>query len=214
MVARDLFIYILGHVTHYPTKLCANYGCVNLDPGQMVTGLHTLAERNGFSYQQVRSAMGYLISTNRVTRQSTKRYTIITVCNWDIYREAQIGEQPTKQPTEQPTGNQQATNRQPSGNHIQEVKKLRKDQNPIAVAIYNFYSENIINVPAKRSDAIRNITKLLNNGCTKEDLAGCVEDYLDKGVGDKPYHPNNFFGQKEYYKGYGKYAMGLLCGMK
>jgi len=112
----------------------------------------------------------------------------------------------TKHETQQ-ANNKQTTSKQ----HIQELKHYKKDQNPDAVAIYNFYADNIINVPAKRSDAIRNITKLLNNGGSKEDLAECVEDYLSKGVGDKPFHPNNFFGQKEYYKGYGKYAKEGLC---
>ena len=108
-VARDVWIFILGNVTHYPTKLCANYGCVDLGPGQMVTGLYSLAERNGFSFQQIRTAIDYLISTNRITRESTKRYSIITVCNWETYREAQLGEQQSKQQSEQQSDNNQTT---------------------------------------------------------------------------------------------------------
>lgn len=127
-VARDLFIYILGNVTHYPTKLCANYSCVDLLPGQMVAGIHTLSDRNGFSVQQTRTAMTYLISTNRITRESTKRFSIITVCNWEVYREAQTGDQQSKQQSNQQSGNNQVTISQQSGNHIQEVKKLRSKE--------------------------------------------------------------------------------------
>ena len=201
-VARDVWIFILGNVTHYPTKLCANYGCVELQPGQMVTGLHSLAVRNGFSTREIRTSLNYLQSTSRITRQTTNKYSIITVLNWDIYRDAQVG---NDNQNDNHTDKQTTSKRQANDN-IQEVKKLKKDQNPAAVALYEFYAENIINEPAKRSDAIRNITKLLDKGHTKEDLAGAVEDYLEKGIGEKPFHPNNFFGQKEYYKGFGKYA--------
>lgn len=134
-IARDLFIYILGHVTHYPTKLCANYGLIDIEPGQMVTGLHSLAAGCRFSFQQIRSAISYLESTNRITRKATRRYSVITVCNWEAYREAQFGEQQTKKQEVEQTDNKQITNRQQTDNNIQEVKKLRskrKDQDPMS----------------------------------------------------------------------------------
>ena len=80
--------------------------------------------------------------------------------------------------------------------------------NPVAVKIYDFYAGNISNIPAKRSDAIRNITKLLKNGITEDSLVGAVDDYANSNPGDKPYHANNFFGQKEYYRGYGIFREG------
>ena len=82
---------------------------------------------------------------------------------------------------------------------------LKKDQNPVAVKLYDFYAKHVSNVPAKRSDAIKSITKLLSKGHTETDLAGAVEEYANSNPGDKPYHANNFFGQKEYYRGFGKY---------
>lgn len=133
-VARDVWVYILGHVTYHPTKLCANYGCVELSPGQMVTGLHSLAAGCHFSVQQIRTAISYLESTNRITRQATKKHSIITVCNWEAYRAAQFGDQQTEQQSEQPTDNKQITNRQQTDNNIQEVKKLIIKETPKPIA--------------------------------------------------------------------------------
>lgn len=212
-IARDVWIFILGNVTHYPTKLCANYGCIDLEPGQMVTGLHTIAERNGFSYQQIRTAIDYLISTNRITRHPTKRYSIITVCNWDIYREAQFGEQPTKQPSEQPTGNQQVTNRQPTDNHIQEVKKLRSKEKPntptaaetAAMKLVEYYEKEIRKDQSSRYRARKNAEALLKNGCTKEVLWECVNLYANDADHKDPQFRKvaaNFFGRDAVYKNY------------
>jgi len=167
---------------------------VTLEPGQLIYGRNSFAKALRCPPGSLPKRITQLLSLGNITIKGNTHYSIITVNNWDAY----IASTETKK---QPR-NRQGTTKE----HIQECKELKKDQNPAAVALYEFYAENIINEPAKRSDAIRNITKLLDKGHTKEDLAGAVEDYLEKGIGDKPFHPNNFFGQKEYYKGFGKYA--------
>ena len=184
-VARDLWIFILGNVTHYPTKLCANYGCVDLEPGQMVTGLHSLSERNGFSFQQVRTAIDYLISTNRITRSSTKRYSIITVCNWYLYRDAQLGEQQLKPQTEQQSGNNQVTIRQQTGNNIQEVKKLRSKErtkpfilpDSIRPEVWKAFEEHRVKLRKPMTDHAR---QLMITSCEK--IGGDPNELLEHAI--------------------------------
>ena len=194
---------ILIRATHkkqtVPMKTGKGDTLVNLEPGDAIFGRFEFSKALRCPPGSIPKRLQKLTSLGNITVKSNTHYSVVSVTNWATY-EATLNNR--KQP-----GNNQGTTKE----HIQALKNLKKDQNLDAIDLYDFYSENIINVPAKRSDAIHNITKLLNNGCTKEDLAGAVEDYLEKGIGEKPFHPNNFFGQKEYYRGFGKFAKEPLC---
>lgn len=74
-----------------------------------------------------------------------------------------------------------------------------------ALKLYEYYTENVINVPAKKRDALKNIGKRLNDGFTYQQLGKAISKYADECDEKKiemRYHANNFFGQKEYFKGY------------
>lgn len=71
--------------------------------------------------------------------------------------------------------------------------------------VYQAYAENIVTIPSKKADALRNIAARLREGYTPEQLTGAVERYFEERQGNPdalPYHPNNFFGQKAYFLGY------------
>lgn len=121
--ARIVWIYILGTVAYKPVKLSARYQCVTLEPAQMLTSRAVIAAKCRLSERETRTAIKYLISTNRVTIKATKRFTIITVVNWPLYRDAQIG---SDQQNDQQNAHQ-VTNRRPTGDHIQELKTDNKD---------------------------------------------------------------------------------------
>ena len=200
--ANHLFQYLIDSASYKERDASFRYQCVHLMPGDALIGSKSAAAKTGLTRQTIRTCLEYLKSTNRVTIRSTKRFSIVSIIKWDTYQ----GDDTAVNQDDNHQTNQQVTISQPSSNHIQEVKKLRKDQNPVAVKLYEFYAENIHNDPSKRSDAIRNITKLLSKGNTETDLAETMEDYIERGIGNTPFHANNFFGQKEYYKGFGKYA--------
>ena len=54
--------------------------------GQLLTSEAKLSVDTGMSRQQIRTALNKLISTNEITKLSTKNYTIITVNKWEIYQ--------------------------------------------------------------------------------------------------------------------------------
>ena len=85
--ACRLFIFILGNVSHVKSKMSARYQCVALEPGQMLSGRKKLAQRCGFTERETRTALTYLISTNRISIKTTNRFSIRTVTNWPAYRE-------------------------------------------------------------------------------------------------------------------------------
>lgn len=113
--------------------LKANYKELNFEGriihrGQLVTSTQSLAKYTGLSTQSVRTCLMHLISTGEITSESTNRYRIITVVNYDKYQE----------PTGKSTGNQQTTNRQSTDNQQQvntrNTRNTRKKYNMVADA--------------------------------------------------------------------------------
>jgi hypothetical protein len=80
-------------------------------------------------------------------------------------------------------------------------KSIEEDFTPIE--IYDYYSKTI--KAGAKEDAIKNITTLLKQGITKEDLIGRIDAYKLQLIKDKTepqfyIQANNFFGKKARYK--------------
>ena len=74
--------------------------------GQRVTSLQHLADETGLSVQQVRTALDKLKSSKEITQLATKKYTLVTIENYDLY---QLEED---EATQLATINQQTNNKQ------------------------------------------------------------------------------------------------------
>ena len=74
--------------------------------GQRVTSLQHLADETGLSIQQVRTALDKLKSSKEITQSATKKYTLVTIENYDLY---QLEED---EATQLATINQQTNNKQ------------------------------------------------------------------------------------------------------
>lgn len=97
--------------------LTANYKEIRwqgkiVNRGQLVTSRAKLAANLGKSEQNIRTALAKLESTGEILIQSTNKYTLITICNYDKWQGYEGYDQPT---TNQQT-NQQLTNEQPTTN--------------------------------------------------------------------------------------------------
>jgi len=100
-----LFIYFLLKA-NFENK---NWKGIEVKRGQFITGRKQLSKDLQMSEQMIRTCIGRLKSTNEITIQSTNKYSIITVLNYDSYQLLNSDHQPAKQPATQPTSNQQAT---------------------------------------------------------------------------------------------------------
>ena len=76
-----------------------------IDRGQLVTSRGQLAEETGLSPMQVRTTLDKLQRCGFLTKCTTSKYTIVTVCNYDYYQQKQDG----CDDGEQPADNQQIT---------------------------------------------------------------------------------------------------------
>ncbi len=97
-VVKDLFLHFLLTASFKDFEWMGRH----LKAGQLITGRKRLAEELNFSERQIRTAMEKLRSTGEVTYETTNKFTIVTVVNWEDY---QINEEmPTKSATnERPT---------------------------------------------------------------------------------------------------------------
>ena len=111
-----LFIHLLLKANYKPSE----WRGLSLAPGQLVTGRKQLSAETGISEQSIRTSLERLKSTNEITINPTNRFSIVTVCNYSLY-------QSDSEAANQPEG-QQPTNNQPATNHIQEVKKGKKER--------------------------------------------------------------------------------------
>ena len=70
--------------------------------GQVVVGRKALAETLRLSERNIRTALDKLESTHEISRQTTNKFTIVTICKYEQYQ--QVDE------SERPTNDQQTTN--------------------------------------------------------------------------------------------------------
>lgn len=84
--------------------------------GQLVLGRRKLSEILTISEQQARTCLKRLISTNEITKETTNKYSIITIVKWAEYQDKpiyinQVNNQDINQQStnNQPTSNQQST---------------------------------------------------------------------------------------------------------
>lgn len=88
--------------------------------GQLITGRKSLSKETGLSEQEIRTRLVKLKRSRELTIKSTSKFSLITICNYKDYNKR---EKPVNQQT-----NQQSTSNQPTDNHKQEVKNVKKEK--------------------------------------------------------------------------------------
>lgn len=116
-----LALHFLLKANYQPKK----WKGIIIDRGQLVTTRGQLSEETGLSEMQIRTAIDKLDNCGFITKSGTRKYTIITVCNYDLYQQAQDGFDNGCQPTD----NQQITSKQPTDNQqITTTKEYKKER--------------------------------------------------------------------------------------
>lgn len=59
---------------------------VDVPKGSLITSISQLSSQTGLSKQQVRTALKHLISTHDITQQTTAKYTLLKVENYELYQ--------------------------------------------------------------------------------------------------------------------------------
>jgi len=101
----SVFIHLLLAASNRDTK----WKGVELKRGQVIFGRSKWAEKTGISEQGLRTCLKRLKDTQEIRTESTSKYTIVTIVNYNEYQAKEVG----NQPADQPTTNQQSTSNQP-----------------------------------------------------------------------------------------------------
>lgn len=125
---------------------------VSLQPGQFVFGRRKAAIELDMPESSVRDYMKLLESMGNITIRSTNKYSVVTVCQWDIYQ-SQDGNSDSKLPTDQPT----------DGQHLDTIKKDKKGKekifSPQAYDLLSYWNEQNIVVHQETDNTLRQIEK-------------------------------------------------------
>ena len=70
--------------------------------GSFISSISKLAEETGLTNDETRTAISHLVKTNGITKQSTNKFTVFTVVNYNMYQDV------PKQEDKQDTNNAQA----------------------------------------------------------------------------------------------------------
>lgn len=121
-----LFLHLLLTANYKPTKFQGH----DVPAGGVVTGYPALAAQTGLSVKSVRTAIKHLKSTGEVAVNSTTKFSIITMTNWEAYQ--QEGSQPALQGAGkgQATGSQGATSKEGKKERKKEVLDARVKTRP------------------------------------------------------------------------------------
>jgi len=100
--AVHLFLYLVLKANHKD----GNWQGIPIKKGQFITSFGKISSDTGISIQSIRTLMKKFNLTNEINIQTTNKYSIITICKYDIYQDEEI------ESNNQLTNNQQTTNKQ------------------------------------------------------------------------------------------------------
>ena len=160
--------------------------------GSLVIGRNRMSKELRMSEQSIRTSLNHLKSTNEITIQSTNKFSLVTIVNWDKY---QGKDDENNQQTNQQI-NQQLTNNQPTTNHIirnKEYKNIRREEYSVAdcESVQNLFNDICVKYPPCRNltktrlDKVRNLLSEFSLDDIKEVFTKANgSDYL-LGINDR-----------------------------
>ena len=135
--AFRLFMHLLLSANYEDKK----FQGLDIKRGQLVVGRIELAKSTNLSEQQIRTALTKLKSTNEITIQSTNKFSIIELVNYNLYQDnKRENNQQDNQPINNPTTNDQPTNNQQITTTKEDKKiKNKEDKNIIDPQFEEFW---------------------------------------------------------------------------
>lgn len=128
---KDLFIHLLLKANHQDNR----WKGILVQRGQVITGRKQLAKELGFSEQSIRTSLNKLKSTNEITIEATKQYSVVTIVNYEKFQASNF--KSTNDTTNRLTNNQPTTNQQLTTNNND------NNDNNIYLYLFNKYKKDI-----------------------------------------------------------------------
>ena len=101
---------------------------IEIEPGQFITSLGSLAKETKLTVRQVRVALDHLAMTGEVTSKCHSKFRIITVNNWNCY-----------QGNDKQRGKQVTSKRQANDKQVTTVKEYKEKEEYKELKEYKYY---------------------------------------------------------------------------
>ena len=119
-------IHLLLTVNHRDKKFFFNGSEITVLAGQSLTGIDKLALELRLTVQMVRTTLKNLEKVRFLTRETTNRFSIVTICRyWDYQKNETTDNKPTNKPV---TNQQQASNKLVTANKNEKNEKNEKNK--------------------------------------------------------------------------------------
>ena len=175
-----LFFHLVLKANYKKTKWRGE----NVLRGQLLTGRKLLAIETGLTEQNIRTCLKNLVKTGEITIKTTKQYSVITVCNYDVYQSANEGsnqqgnQQVTSELTNsQPTGNQRVT----TSNKVNKSKQVKQNNTKLALPS-SFTEKEFKDLISHRKALKAPLTQLALDGIVKQvslsglSVSDCIQE--------------------------------------
>ena len=114
-----LFLHLLLRANYEDKK----WHGITVKKGQLICSLSTLAKETHLTTRNLRTCLQRLIETKEIDKQTTSKYTILTICKYDSYQQV---EEPKRQTNDkQATSKRQASDKQATT--TQEYKESKEE---------------------------------------------------------------------------------------
>jgi uncharacterized phage protein (TIGR02220 family) len=181
-----------------PVTIGKNKSSVLLNKGQFVWGRHSCAEVFGWNPSTAKKRMDKLKNLGCILIESNNHYSIITICNWELYQP----KEDEKVTTEEQPGDSQVTAGEQPGNTKKNVNNYKKKEyREIANRIINFLNEKASKRFTLSETNQKHIMARLEFGATEKDCEEVILNQLrDKHFIENPkylnpetlFRPSNF----------------------
>lgn len=89
-----VWMRLLLMAAHEPVRVMYRGKTIQLERGQAAVSVHALADELGLTHKRLRIILGRMVSENslRLGQSEGKAFTLVTICNYDLYQAPQESE--------------------------------------------------------------------------------------------------------------------------
>ena len=113
-----VWVHLLLNATHKPVRAVFAGREIILQPGQLITGRHSIARETAVHESKVKRVLTQLKTDQQIDQQTSNTSSLISIINWHLY-------QPSGQPIDQQMTSQSPASDQPvTTNNIEKLTHL------------------------------------------------------------------------------------------
>ncbi len=132
--------YCLLKATHKSRIAKVGFQEVPLEPGQFIFGIHKAAAELNMSPWKIRASIDFLKKSKNITTQTTNKFSIISIVNWNTYQVEEV-ELPQAKPQAKLHANRTQTN---TGKNEENEKEKMKESRATRLPESFFVTEEML----------------------------------------------------------------------